>query len=266
MRGSPSSWVRPTCRIGAAVHSVRAVDPESVARLRRGRTTGAASPRPRLRTARRRTPTASLPADARRPSLLDSAGALSARFTAVHATHVTAADIARLADHRSRCCICPTTERELADGIGPTAALRDAGVELCVGSDSHAVIDPFEETRAVELDERLASLRRGTHRPARPADRSHRGSDTRASAGQTVARCKPARLADFVTVSFDSPRLAGSDRLADPLAALLFAAAPADVRSRRRRRRCRRRDGVHQRVDVVAALERSISDAWAAVR
>ena len=46
------------------------------------------------------------------------------------------------------CCICPTTERELADGIGPTARLRDAGVELCIGSDSHAVIDPFEETQS----------------------------------------------------------------------------------------------------------------------
>ena len=59
--------------------------------------------------------------------------------------------------------MCPTTERDLADGIGPTRTFRDAGVAMCLGSDSHAVIDLFEEARAVELDERLASGLRGTH-------------------------------------------------------------------------------------------------------
>ena len=44
------------------------------------------------------------------------------------------------------CCLCPTTERDLADGIGPARALLDAGSPLTLGSDQHAVIDPFEET------------------------------------------------------------------------------------------------------------------------
>ena len=60
-------------------------------------------------------------------------------------------------------CFCPTTERDLADGIGPAAALVQAGARLCLGSDSHAVIDLFEEARAVELDERLATGERGHH-------------------------------------------------------------------------------------------------------
>ena len=57
--------------------------------------------------------------------------------------------------------MCPTTERDLADGIGPARALADAGSPLALGSDSHAVIDLFEEARAVELDERLRTERRG---------------------------------------------------------------------------------------------------------
>ncbi len=148
-----------TCRIGSAVHSVRAVDPESISAVamwadERG------LPLHAHVSEQLRENTDCLAAQGVTPTeLLDAAGALSRRFTAVHATHVTDADIARLATAGSRCCVCPTTERELADGIGPTAAWRAAGVEMCVGSDSHAVIDPFEETRAVELDERLRSMR-----------------------------------------------------------------------------------------------------------
>ena len=63
----------------------------------------------------------------------------------------------------AHCCLCPTTERDLADGIGPAARLRDAGAALALGSDSNAIIEPLEEARAVELDERLASGVRGRH-------------------------------------------------------------------------------------------------------
>ena len=64
----------------------------------------------------------------------------------------------------STVCLCPTTERDLADGVGPARRLADAGAALATGSDSHAVIDPFEEARAIELDERLATGIRGAHR------------------------------------------------------------------------------------------------------
>ncbi len=73
-------------------------------------------------------------------------------------------------------------------------------------------------------------------------------------------------LADFVTVAFDSPRLAGADRRATRSAAVVFAAAPADVRHVVVGGERVVRDGAHQRIDVVAELERSISAAWAAVR
>ena len=77
-------------------------------------------------------------------------------------------------------CLCPTTERDLADGIGPARPLLAAGTPLSLGSDSHAVIDLFEEARAVELDERLVTLRRGHLDAAEPADRRHRARAARA--------------------------------------------------------------------------------------
>ena len=64
-------------------------------------------------------------------ALLERHGALGDRFTAVHATHVDDNDIALLQSSHSTCCICPTTERDLADGIGPTAAFRAAGIAMC---------------------------------------------------------------------------------------------------------------------------------------
>ena len=93
--------------------------------------------------------------------VLHEAHALGSRFTAVHAIHVTDDDIRLL--RGSTVCVCPTTERDLADGIAPSGRLRDGGVHLAVGSDSNAVVDLLEEARAIELDTRLASGERGTH-------------------------------------------------------------------------------------------------------
>ena len=270
--GSAPRWIErvaqlgttPTTRVGAAIHSVRAVDPDStriVAEWAADRDLplhAHVSEQPKenadCKSAYALTPV----------GVFGAAGALSKRFTAVHATHVQAEDIEMLGKQRSRCCLCPTTERELADGIGPTAGLRDAGVELCIGSDSHSVIDPFEETRAVELNERLAALSRANHRTPdllRAATAS--GYDSLGWAGG--GRLEVGALADFVTVAFDSPRLAGADRRGDPVAAVLFAAAPTDVRHVVVGGDVVVDDGAHRRLDVASALDRSISAAWAAV-
>src|SRR5665811_2154174 len=95
-------------------------------------------------------------------ALLDSAGVWSERSTAVHATHLTGTDIETLGAHHVFVCFCPTTERDLADGVGPSRQLHEAGARLTLGSDSNAVIDMFEEMRAVEMNERLVSGNRGT--------------------------------------------------------------------------------------------------------
>ena len=117
--------------------------------------------------------------------------------------------------------MCPTTERDLADGIGR------AGPNLSLGSDSHAVIDLFEEARAVELDLRLATEKRGHFSAAALL----RGATNHASLGWPDAgRIEPGALADLVTVGLDSPRL----ETAEPdtmLESIVFAATAADVRS-----------------------------------
>ena len=97
------------------------------------------------------------------------------------------------------CCVCPTTERDLADGIGRMRRLAEAGASLSLGSDSHAVIDLFEEARAVELDERLASGERGHHTAA--ALLRAASEDGHACLGWPDAgRIAPGARADLVTV------------------------------------------------------------------
>lgn len=146
---------RPGVVIGAALHSVRAVDPASlpvVASALPGAPLHAHVAEQPAETA------ACLAATGRTPvGLLAEAGFWGPRTTAVHATHLSAADIATLGSAGGFACFCPTTEAELADGIGPSVALREAGARITLGSDSNTVIDMFAEARGLALHERLAS-------------------------------------------------------------------------------------------------------------
>ena len=147
--------------------------------------------------------------------------------TAVHAVHVDEADVADLGRSATSICCCPTTERSLADGIAPARSLAAAGSALCVGSDGQFVVDPFEEARGIELDERLATERRGLHRPV-DLLRAASASGHRALGWPEGGRLAPGALADLVTVRTDSVRLAGTG-VAGAVAAVVFCAGAGDV-------------------------------------
>ena len=153
--------------------------------------------------------------------LLAEEGVLAPNLTAVHATHLTGSDIDLLGSAHATACFCPTTERDLADGIGPARALADAGVRLSLGSDQHAVVDLIEEARALEMHERLDSRQRGRFTPEQLL--------AAATAHDTIGWPDAGRLevgarADLVAVRLDSPRTAGVDA-----AQVLLAATAADV-------------------------------------
>jgi len=216
----------PTGRIAAAIHSVRAVDRDSMRAVRAWADQRDAplhvhvSEQPRENheciAATGMSPTA----------LLAQAGVLGASTTAIHATHLTSADIETLGGSGTTICLCPTTERDLGDGVGPARALASAGSPLSVGSDMHAVIDLFEELRALETDQRLITGRRGLHSPeellqaATTAGMRSLGWDARG-----LALGAPA---DFTTVSLNSPRTAGATP-ATAIEHLVFTATGADV-------------------------------------
>jgi len=211
--------------VGMAPHSVRAVHPrelEEVVANRHGKVVHLHVSEQPAENAACIAATGMTPAQ-----VLDNVGLLGPHMTAVHATHLTDTDIALLGKSHTCVCLCPTTERDLADGVGPAAALRDAGATLSLGTDSNAFIDMFEETRAIETDERLVTGKRGLHSPA-----SLLAAAT--SVGATSLGWEPHGIqvgapADFIALSLDSVRLASFDS-ANGAAHIVHSAAPSDVR------------------------------------
>jgi formiminoglutamate deiminase len=186
--------------------------------------------------------------------LLDRVGFWSDNTTAVHATHVTAGDITSLAIARATVCLCPTTERDLADGIGPARHLADAGVGLSLGSDQNAVIDLFEEARGMEMHERLTSNERGRFAVndvmAAMLGHSSIGWD---DAGRIEAGAR----ADLVAIRLDTPRTAGIDP-----AQVIFAATGSDIDSVIIDGRVIVNGGRHLLGDVGALLSAAIDPLW----
>ncbi len=247
----------PGVRLGAAIHSVRTVQPEQAAHVgawAQGRkrpvhahVSEQAVENQACQEAYGATPT----------ELLHYEGVLASNFTAIHATHVSEADIALLGEANACCCFCPTTERDLADGIGPAFALRGAGTSLAIGTDSSALIEPLEEARAIELDERLASGERGRHSPRElmSALTASGYASLGWPEGGTIA---PGALADLVAIGCDSVRLAGVPH-GQLLDAVLFAGNAADVTDVLVGGEFVVRDSHHVKLHVAAELQSAIS-------
>ena len=250
----------PQVHVGAAIHSIRAVTAAEAAvvvawaSLRRVPLHAHVSEQPleneQCMDAYGVSPT----------SVLEAAGALRSAggFCAVHATHLCGDDLRAYGSSSAYVCLCPTTERDLADGIGPSVALRAAGVRLCIGSDSHAVLDPFEELRAVELNERLSSGVRGNHGAALLLE-AGAVSGMAALGWPDGGRLVEGALADLVCVRLDGVQLAGAAP-SHVLESVLYAGGPRDVDSVMVGGRFVVLHGVHQAVgDVAARLRQSIS-------
>ena len=243
--------IRPegAARIGAAIHSVRAVDPAGAATV----SAFAAEHRWPLHAHVSEQPAENeecLQHHGETPAgVLDQAGAIGHSFTAVHATHLTEPDRDLLA--RALVCMCPTTERDLADGIG------DPPGAFVLGTDSNAVIDLFEEARAVELDRRLSTGLRGSIH-ANDLAGAATANGYLSLGWPEGGRIEAGALCDLTTVSLDSVRLAGT-RPADALDAVIFAASAADVSTLCVGGRVVVADGRHVDLDVPAELARAIA-------
>ena len=210
--------------IGLAPHSVRAVNEIELAKIAEHRqdrvvhihVSEQTAENDACRKATGRTPT----------QVLNDAGLLGSFATAVHATHLTAEDVSYLGKSKTTACFCPTTERDLADGIGPSEQLTSAGSPLALGTDSHAVIDMFEEARAVEMHQRLVTNKRGVHQSSELLNAATiNGAHC---LGQKNYGLVVGARADFIAVSTESVRLASFDAK-NGAAHLVHSATSADV-------------------------------------
>jgi len=179
---------------------------------------------------------ACLAAYGRRPvELLAETGVLDEQLTVVHATHVNHREVELLGLPGPIVCACPTTERDLGDGILPAEELLAAGATIALGSDSNTVIDPFDEMRAIEYHERLRKMRRVVLATAPRGDRREVAANLIEMATRSGARAlrldagelRTGWWADFVAVDLGHRTLEGWT--AAVLPALLALCAPADV-------------------------------------
>lgn len=261
--GTAAAWAdrmaaipgRPGLLVGAAIHSVRAVPADQIAVV-----AAVAAGRP-LHVHLSEQPAENEACQAfygcSPAALLNRSGALGPATTAVHATHLSAEDVDLLGRSRTAVCACPSTEADLADGIGPFAALSAAGARLCLGTDQQAHTDLLAEAGRLENDARLASGQRGRFEPPflvnalAPQGQSALGWP---DAGQLAV----GQRADLVAVALDTVRTAG----ALPSQVVMVAGA-ADVRTVIRDGQVVVRDGQHRLGRVGELLAAAIEPLWA---
>jgi len=171
-------------------------------------------------------------------ALLETEGLLSKGFTAVHAIHVTPKAIGAIARAGALVCACPTTERNLGDGVVPVDAYFNAGVLVALGTDSQIQIDLLEDARELEYHLRLQQTARNVLAPQ---------DETSSSAlAQRLFNCatingaksigfngggklEPGAPADFFTVDLDDPSIAGASQ-DDLLATIVFSLSRTAMR------------------------------------
>jgi formiminoglutamate deiminase len=239
------------CRIGSAIHSVRAVPAADFAtvdlpgRPRHVHLSEQPDENAACEAFYGRTPT----------ELLADHGVLGQRTTAVHATHLTPRDVSLLAESGTTVCGCPTTEGDLADGLGPFDLLHAAKVPLSLGSDQHAVIDPLVEARMLEHLARLETRRRGC---LRPVDLLAAMTNHASLGWPDAGRIEVGARADLVVVDLESPRTAGCEP-----DQVMFAATASDIRTVIVDGRVVVADGEHVLGPVGPMLAEAIGQVWA---
>jgi formimidoylglutamate deiminase len=188
----------------------------------------------------------------RRPvELLEEVGLLRPNFTAVHAIHVEPGEIISLGRSHVNVCACPSTERNLGDGIVPGDELARAGVTLCLGSDSQATVDLLDEARQLEGHLRLLRFRRVILEPVKPGAgglalnllqmATRNGAHSLGVSSGKLFRGAPA---DFFTVDLNHPSVVGTGER-DLLSAIVFGAEKGAIRDVAVGGRFIVRDGVH---------------------
>ena len=170
-------------------------------------------------------------------ALLETEGLLSEYFTAVHAIHVSEGEARALAASRAMVCACPTTERNLGDGVFPAALYFREQVPVSLGSDSQIQIDLLEDARELEYGMRLQQMQRAALSSEHDEQRAALATSlfdcaTRNGArslGTGTGELLTGNAADFFTVDLNDVSIAGAET-DDLLTAIVFSLSRTAVK------------------------------------
>jgi formimidoylglutamate deiminase len=182
--------------------------------------------------------------------LLSKEGLLTRSLTAVHATHITDEETRMMADAGAIICACPTTERNLGDGILSADSVMRAGIRVALGSDSQAQIDLLEDARQLDYHLRLSHQERAVLDQIDDQPLASRLLDCATingaqSLGVASGELVDGAYADFITVDLDHPSIAGNAP-EDLLPMIVFGLTPSAIRDVAVNGRLIIRDGKHE--------------------
>ncbi len=145
----------PQVHAGLALHSLRAVKPETLARIDEA-IRGDAGPI-HIHIAEQTAEVEDCVASTgQRPiQWLTHHVPMDARWQLVHATHTTPEEITAVQATGAGLVICPSTEANLGDGLCDLPAWLSAKVPITIGSDSNVCLNASEELRWLEYGQRL---------------------------------------------------------------------------------------------------------------
>ena len=171
-------------------------------------------------------------------ALLDTEGLLSETFTAVHAIHVTPKAVTALARSGAGVCACPTTERNLGDGVVPADLYFNANVPISLGTDSQVQIDLLEDARELEYHLRLQKTERNVLAQQNETSKSALAArlfecatvnGAKAIGLRGGGKLEPGAPADFFTVDLNDLSIAGASP-DDLLANIVFSLSRTAIR------------------------------------
>lgn len=206
--------------------------------------------------------------------LLANHGILSSQATLVHAIHLTEEEFEQVASADAIICSCPTTERNLGDGIFPASRAAHLGIPIAFGTDSQAQIDILEDSRQLEYHLRLRDQQRGILDGAANSSRaSQTGSPWRggmtagllraataggyAALGLSGGNLAPGQPADFFTVDLNDLSILGLDSESLDEQAV-FALAKSAVRDVAVQGKLILRDGHHPLEEEIRSKYRKV--------
>jgi formimidoylglutamate deiminase len=199
-------------------------------------------------------------------SLVADHGVLAAQTTLVHSIHLTVAEFNQVAESGATICSCPTTERNLGDGIFPADLVARLGIPVAFGTDSQAQIDILEDARELEYHLRLQHRERGILDSINGEEIAARllqsatasGYGALGIAGGSLAVGEPA---DFFTVDMDDMAILGMDR--DSLAAqTVFNVGRGAIRDVAVQGRLVIEDGRHPQDQEISTSYRAVQERF----
>ena len=196
-------------------------------------------------------------------ALLGREGLLGADFTAVHAIHVTAEEIALLAGSGATVCSCPTTERNLGDGVLAADQFMCAGIPIALGSDSQAQIDPLEDARELDYHLRLERQQRAILDGIADQPLASRLLACATANGARALGLTLDQLSnDYFTVDLEDVSIAGHSG-DDLLPAVVFTLNRTAIRDVFVAGRCIVRDGKHpEQEEIIARFKELHRKLW----